>query len=188
MKHAFIAFHKSLRRTSHAGFSFPLASPLSPAAMSTSFVPITISTLQRISPNSLASLLLSPDTASKVAVIDVRDSDHLGGHIKSSHWIPLNELDARIPELMRLHRDKDHVVFHCMLSQQRGPSAALKFARAMRDKEEKERKELEKQGKEGEPVRKQSNVYVLEGGFGMWQARYGEDERLTEGYVKDLWE
>ena len=156
--------------------------------MSTSFVPITISTLPRISPPTLANLLLSPDSGSKIAVIDVRDSDHIGGHIKSSSWIPLNELDARIPELIRLHKNKDKVVFHCMLSQQRGPSAALKYARAVKDKKERERKEREKEGKstelegEGSP-----EVCVLEGGFGMWQARYGEDERLTENYVKDLW-
>jgi hypothetical protein len=30
-------------------------------------------------------------------------------------------------------------------------------------------------------------VYVLEGGFTMWQAKYGEDEKLTEGYVRDIW-
>ena len=153
--------------------------------MSTTFVPITVSTLQRVSPTSLASSLLSD--SSKIAVIDVRDSDHIGGHIKSSSWIPAHELDARIPELLRVHRDKDKVVFHCMLSQQRGPSAALKFARALRDKQEKERKAAgkgvgEAEGKEG------PEVCVLEGGFGMWQARYGEDERLTEGFVKDLWE
>ena len=77
------------------------------------------------------------------------------------------------------------MVFHCMLSQQRGPSAALKFARALRDREEKGRKDAG--AGEGEQ-RKGPEVCVLEGGFGMWQARYGEDERLTEGYVKDLWD
>ena len=70
------------------------------------------------------------------------------------------------------------MVFHCMLSQQRGPSAALKFARALRDRE----------GKEGQGDKKGPEVCVLEGGFSMFQARYGEDERLTEGYVRDLWD
>lgn len=157
--------------------------------MSTGFVPITVATLPRVHPTTLASLLLSPTSKPKVAVIDVRDSDHIGGHIKSSEWIPLTELDARIPELIRLHKDKDKIVFHCMLSQQRGPMAALKLARAMRDKDEKEGKE---RGKEGESMSEAKEappeVCILEGGFGMWQARYGEDERLTEGFVKDLWE
>jgi hypothetical protein len=31
-------------------------------------------------------------------------------------------------------------------------------------------------------------VCVLVGGFNMWQAKYGEDDRLTEDYVKDIWD
>jgi hypothetical protein len=31
-------------------------------------------------------------------------------------------------------------------------------------------------------------VLVLRGGFEKWQEVYGEDEKLTEGYQKDLWE
>ncbi|RMZ81827.1 hypothetical protein DV738_g2110, partial [Chaetothyriales sp. CBS 135597] len=78
-----------------------------------------------IQPSTLASLLSDPESAAKTAVIDVRDSDHVGGHIRGSTWVPLPQLDARIPELLRQNRDKDRVVFHCMLSQQRGPTAAL---------------------------------------------------------------
>lgn len=29
---------------------------------------------------------------------------------------------------------------------------------------------------------------VLRGGFSRWQEAHGIDERLTEAYVKDLWE
>lgn len=32
------------------------------------------------------------------------------------------------------------------------------------------------------------DVFILDQGFSGWQEVYGEDERLTEGYVKDLWE
>lgn len=145
---------------------------------------ITISSLGRITSPELATLLLDGNSASKVAVIDVRDSDHLGGHIKGSSWIPTDQLDMRIPELMRLHKDKDRVVFHCMLSQQRGPASALKFARALQTAAEKASVEDgQRRDNEGRP-----QVYVLEGGFGMWQARYGTDARLTESYMKDLWE
>lgn len=31
-------------------------------------------------------------------------------------------------------------------------------------------------------------VCVLRGGFSRWQEAHGPDERLTEAYVKDLWE
>lgn len=100
-----------------------------------------------------------------------------------------------------------------MLSQQRGPSAALAYARAKQASAEKEAGEAaeaegaevvrvdsvaeeEKErraGWEDEGVVTSSGkisdqeICVLEGGFRNWQALYGEDESLTEGYVKDLW-
>ncbi|KAL8903425.1 MAG: hypothetical protein Q9171_007403 [Xanthocarpia ochracea] len=33
----------------------------------------------------------------------------------------------------------------------------------------------------------EQKVYVLDGGFVKWQELYGNDERLTEGYVPDIW-
>lgn len=139
---------------------------------------ITVSSLTHMSRETLAELLLS-STPSNLAVIDVRDSDHVGGHIKGSIWIPSNNLDFRIPELLRNLKDKDKVIFHCALSQQRGPSAALRYAR-------------EREGLAGKLVgdaeKRNQEICVLVGGFHMWQAKYGEDERLTENYVKDIWD
>lgn len=88
--------------------------------------------------------------------------------------MPSSELDVRAPELIRTLADKEKVVFHCALSQQRGPSAALRYAR-------------ERQRLVPEAERQKQEVYVLEGGFSMWQAKYGADEQLTEGWVKDIW-
>lgn len=42
-------------------------------------------------------------------------------------------------------------------------------------------------GPSGTQVKKQK-VYVLQGGFTMWQEKYGQDKDLTEGYEKDIWE
>ena len=72
----------------------------------------TVATLKRMSREQLSSLLLSPD-ASKVAVIDVRDHDHVGGHIKSSTHVPSSSLDSRIPSVVRTMAGKEIVVFHC---------------------------------------------------------------------------
>ncbi|RMZ90152.1 hypothetical protein DV736_g2612, partial [Chaetothyriales sp. CBS 134916] len=130
--------------------------------------PITVADLVYLQPSTLASLLSDPDSAAKTTVIDVRDSDHVGGHIKGSMWVPLPELDARIPELIRLNKAKDRVVFHCMLSQQRGPLAALKYAQTTKTEA--------------------TEVCVLAGGFDAWQARYGQEDKLTEAYAKDLWD
>ncbi len=46
-----------------------------------------------------------------------------------------------------------------------------------------EGKEEEGEGKGGK-----QEVYVLDGGFVKWQEKYGDDERLTEGWVRDIWE
>lgn len=80
-----------------------------------------------------------------------------------------------MPELIRTLKDKEKVVFHCALSQQRGPSAALRYAR-------------ERERIFGPEESQKQEVYVLEGGFVKWQEVFGKDERLTQGYVADIWE
>ncbi|KAK5108016.1 hypothetical protein LTR62_008851 [Meristemomyces frigidus] len=145
----------------------------------------TIPTLARISPQELASLLRSPPNQGKIAIIDVRDSDYIGGHIKSCLNVPVQTHDYRMPELVRNLKDKEMVVFHCALSQQRGPSSALRFLR--------ERERMGARGEvgvrgDGEDLGAGQRVVVLEGGFVKWQELYGLDLELTEGYVKDLWD
>lgn len=164
---------------------------------------ITIATLPRMSRDVLSSLLLSTSASNKLAIIDVRDSgkelflselfffflgrgnssltcifdfflDHVGGHIYSSTWVPSSTLDYRMPELVRTLKDKEKVVFHCTLSQQRGPSAALRYAR-------------ERERMLGAEESKKQEVFVLEGGFVRWQEKYGKDTRLTEAYEEDIW-
>ena len=164
---------------------------------------ISLANLQYIDRETLAQKFSAIQALpASTAVIDVRDSDHIGGHIRGSTWIPSSQLDYKMPELLRTLRDKEVVVFHCALSQQRGPSAALRYLR------EKERlvpgAELESRGEireegagqseeisdEGmnEGTGKKQRVYVLRGGFTEWQEKYGEDRTLTEGYQKDIWE
>ncbi|KAJ5938649.1 hypothetical protein N7466_001783 [Penicillium verhagenii] len=137
---------------------------------------LTVANLQRIDRDALAALVKSGADASQLAIIDVRDSDHIGGHIRSSIWVASGLLDHRMPELVRTQRFTKKVVFHCALSQQRGPSAALRYAR--------ERELI--LGPEEDQTEKQE-ILVLEGGFVEWQEKYGNDETLTEGYVADIW-
>ncbi|KEF59813.1 uncharacterized protein A1O9_04661 [Exophiala aquamarina CBS 119918] len=173
--------------------------------MASSKPTITLSSLTQLHPTTLAPLILDPEQCSKLAVIDVRDEDHVGGSINGSTWIPIHQLDVRMPELLRTLKDKEKVVFHCMLSQQRGPKAALMYARAKQRAEDKalaeaakvaaQEKASQKPDEDGDDVSKKNNqgtkpeqqVCVLEGGFGSWQARYGEDPRLTADYVADIW-
>lgn len=112
-----------------------------------------------------------------LAVIDVRDDDHIGGHIFTSTNVPSSTLDYKMPELVRKLMDKEIVVFHCALSQQRGPKAAMRY--------DGERKKVlqrirgrdarvigGKQGQEeagGEEGTQEQQVYILDGGFLKWQ-------------------
>ncbi|KAF4123053.1 hypothetical protein GMORB2_6601 [Geosmithia morbida] len=136
----------------------------------------SIANLQRMTAKTLSIKILE-ETAT-TAVIDVRDDDYIGGHIKGSINVPSRQFDAMMPTLARRLLDKKTVVFHCALSQQRGPSAALKYLRE-RDGA------LKALGLE--PPQEQS-VSVLQDGFTGWQEVYGTDERLTEAYQKELWE
>ncbi|KAB2103098.1 hypothetical protein AG0111_0g9181 [Alternaria gaisen] len=167
---------------------------------------ISLSDLEFITRESLASDFKSSGSAlpPNTAVVDVRDSDHVGGHIKGSTWVPSSQLDYKTPELIRTLQDKEVVIFHCALSQQRGPSAALRYLREKERldpgsaieskgevKEQSEAVEKEGEGEQKEPSGKQikkQKVYVLQGGFTMWQEKYGQDKDLTEGYQKDIWE
>ncbi|KAI9748631.1 MAG: hypothetical protein M4579_007162 [Chaenotheca gracillima] len=122
----------------------------------------------------------APTPTPSLTIIDVRDDDHVGGHIRSSRHVPSTTLSYRLPELVRTLADQDIVVFHCSLSQQRGPGAGLGYLR------EKER--LKPTAGKESTAGKEQEVYVLDGGFTKWQEKYGPDERLTEAWARDIWE
>jgi Cdc25 family phosphatase len=113
---------------------------------------------------------------------------------------PSVSLDATMPTLLRKLADKETVVFHCALSQQRGPGAALQY---LREREaaaadaagQKTGGAVEGEKGNGDGARvvkgtevKPQKVYVLDRGFVGWQEVYGLDERLTDAYRKELWE
>lgn len=87
-----------------------------------------------------------------------------------------------MPTLLRKLEGKETVVFHCALSQQRGPSAALRYLR------EKEAVAADPNLKKSDSEPQQQTVYILDRGFVGWQEKYGPDERLTEAYRKEIWE
>ncbi|KAL8294615.1 hypothetical protein RB597_007765 [Gaeumannomyces tritici] len=151
----------------------------------------TIATLERISAAKLRDLMLAPGADStKIAVIDVRDDDYIGGHIKGCLNYPSHTLDATMPSLVRQLQDKPTVVFHCALSQQRGPGAALRYIRereALLTKSKEPGTTADPASKEATAPPVQQKVYVLDRGFVGWQEAYGENEALTEGYRKELW-
>ncbi|KZZ99624.1 Rhodanese-like protein [Moelleriella libera RCEF 2490] len=132
-----------------------------------------------ISPEELAKKILeeegSPDPS--FLVIDVRDVDHIGGHIKGHYHAPMAKFDDLLPHLVHMCRDKKTLIFHCLMSQQRGPTAAREYI-FIREKM------LCILMKEGRP---DQEVLVLDGGFYAWMQHYAEDERLTSSFVSSLW-
>lgn len=135
-----------------------------------------LSDLRFISPSKLRSWFSEPR---KFAIVDVRDSDYIGGHIKGCYHYPSGNFQEKLPELRQRLLDSgiEDVVFHCALSQVRGPKLTLRFLRSVAELEESQRKPFDLM-----------NVWVLQGGFTSWQALYGGDESVTEDYKKDLWE
>src|SRR5579871_1895556 len=118
----------------------------------------TISNLRRITNSELSQKILNtPITPNgSLAIVDVRDSDYIGGHIRGCINVPSPSLDWKMPELVRQLKDKETVVFHCALSQQRGPSAALSYLR------EKDRLFPTNKEKGSEEQEQKQQVYVLE--------------------------
>lgn len=142
----------------------------------------SISDLRFLQPATLRAWFQRGSTTStgKFAVVDVRDSDYVGGHIRGCYHYPADKFEETLPELRKRLVDNkiNDVVFHCALSQVRGPSSTLRFLRSLDDVKD--------------PIQRQYfhnvNVWVLEGGFTRWQQHYGTDEAVTEGYDKEIWE
>lgn len=126
----------------------------------------TISDISIIDGRTLANWIRS---GAHYQVVDVRDYDYTPEHIPGAWHIPYEALDeqelvARLRELAKLHKSVYplNAVFHCTMSQQRGPSAAMRTLRALDDQD-----------------LATIRVCVLRGGFQQWLYDYGADEGLT---------
>lgn len=122
----------------------------------------------------------SPSGKGKFAIVDVRDSDYIGGHIKGCYHYPAGNFHTSLPQLQQklIENEIDDVVFHCALSQVRGPRSTLMFLRSLN----------EVQDPNDRAFFDKLSVSVLQGGFTSWQQKYGSDTEVTEDYIKDLWE
>lgn len=107
---------------------------------------------ERITAPQLAEMLRSPTTP-QPRIIDVRDSDFAGGHIRSAVNLPEDNFiaDDDVDALVRKYKDESMIVFHCMLSQVRGPSCARRF--------------ISRMAVVLEDAEKKPDVRVLTGGF-----------------------
>lgn len=98
----------------------------------------------------------------------------LQGHIRDSVNVPSAVFNASLPNLAdSLEADSvRRVVFHCQLSQVRGPSCASAYVRHIY----------------GTPLQQHQEVYVLDGGFSEWARAYGREQSVTQAFKSQLYE
>jgi len=122
------------------------------------------------------------------AVVDVRDSDFIGGHIPGCHHVPSVSFNEKCAALIDQLKDVKCVIFHCALSQQRGPTAAKLYAHRREDKlyagTLKSRLPF---GDEAQTREEAQEVVILEGGFKAWAEAFKGDQTLVQGYDPALW-
>lgn len=100
--------------------------------------------------------LISLTNQPNVAIVDVRDEErNYDAHIGGSLHYASDTFSEKIPNLLQDVKGKDTLVFHCALSQVRGPSCARMFADYLSE------------AKEDVGIKK---VVVLQRGFNGWQA------------------
>lgn len=90
-----------------------------------------MSSLRFIEPAEVVSMVTSPDKKEDTAVVDVRGKDEFSdGHIVNAvnYQSDLWQNPAFVDEVIQENLDKKVVVFHCMMSQQRGPNCARIFS------------------------------------------------------------
>lgn len=122
------------------------------------------------------------ETPGEVVVVDVREDDYHGGHIRGALNVPKYEFGGRVAGLVERHGSgKGTVVFHCMMSQIRGPYCARVFEQQLLAS--------------GADEAARPRVCVLAGGFQGF-VRFWRDARqerpelepLVEAYLPAQWE
>ncbi|KAL7424192.1 Cdc25 phosphatase Ibp1 [Cryptotrichosporon argae] len=130
---------------------------------------------KHISPGQLAGIIKARPAGAlaEFAVVDVRDSDFVGGNIVQALNYPSERFHDSVAGLVDRLKDVPQVVFHCALSQARGPKAARIYA---------ETRSLVVP--EAERERAAQEIFVLRGGFADFQAKYRDDPELVEKFNK----
>ncbi|QRW06591.1 Dual specificity phosphatase, catalytic domain [Ceratobasidium sp. AG-Ba] len=128
-----------------------------------------------ISPTELGELMKSGKKPMKdYAVVDVRDDDFIGGNIVGCVRAPSNNYLTTVDSLVTKTQDVPKMIFHCALSQQRGPKAARIYAETRNNRLN-----------PGETS--QQEIYVLRGGFTEFQSQFKDDPVLVEKWRKEVW-
>ena len=109
-----------------------------------------------------------------VQVVDVRDED-FKDYIPGAMNVPSELWDdaSTISGLVERATGKEHVVFHCMKSQQRGPFCARIFHEAVHAQAQ-----AQAPGGDATATTTTPKVHVLRFGFSGWRNAYHDEEGL----------
>ncbi|KAJ7079787.1 Rhodanese-like domain-containing protein [Mycena belliarum] len=130
--------------------------------------------MKYISGDELAEIVKSDKVANKdYLVVDVRDDDYAGGNIKDALNRPSREFHMGVYDLVQKTVDVKVMVFHCALSQVRGPKAARIY--------EETRSNLKL------AQDKPQEIYVLRNGFTEFQRKFKDDPVLVENWEAEVW-
>ncbi|KAF7298838.1 Rhodanese domain-containing protein [Mycena indigotica] len=137
-----------------------------------------------ISSEDLATLIKTEGKNSGVdyLVVDVRDDDFVGGNITNARNIPSREFSVGVYDLAQKSKEIGTMVFHCALSQVRGPKAArvrsfriLANLRQSQQIYEEIRQNLNIPAQHGE-----QEVLILRNGFTEFQLKYKARHHIAD--------
>ncbi|KAJ2616623.1 Cdc25 phosphatase Ibp1 [Coemansia sp. RSA 1365] len=113
-------------------------------------------------------------------IVDVRDEDYKVGHIPGAVNIPSHNMYLRAGELIKNYKHVPLVVFHCALSQQRGPKSARIYREIVQERL--------KISPANDPLAKQ-RIQILEKGFIGWAEKFLDTEpSLIEDFDRESWD
>ncbi|KAJ2685496.1 Cdc25 phosphatase Ibp1, partial [Coemansia spiralis] len=113
-------------------------------------------------------------------IVDVRDEDYHIGHIPGAVNVPAHDIRRRAGELIDEYQAVPLVVFHCALSQQRGPKSARIYSEIVQER-------LKTEQPDASLARQ--TVQVLRGGFVGWADRFLRSKpELVEDFDQARWD
>jgi len=127
--------------------------------------------VQGMTGTKLAELIKSDKVPGKdYLIVDVRDEDWKEGNIKGARNYPSQRFSLEVDDLIKDTKDVPIMIFHCKLSQERGPKAARIYEEACNALQDANR-----------------TVYVLQGGFIQFGELYKDDPELVENWREVIW-
>ncbi|KAL9937086.1 hypothetical protein V8E36_004321 [Tilletia maclaganii] len=142
--------------------------------------------------SSLAQSIQAGDVSNKkIAIVDVRDDDFEGGAITGARNVPSTQFHDSVQALVKDLVDVPKVIFHCHLSQQRGPKAARIYAEARKAAIESGSITPKTAGADSADASasdsQQQSIVVLRDGAAGFIRQFKDDKTLVQNYDAEAW-